>query len=175
MEAMSLFEADTASEGETAIYEIGYHLLPTLSESDAKAAVKDLTDLLKKSGASIVGEKEPVKIDLAYTIQKRIGGRLTPIKETHFGWVAFELPVSELPMIKTFMDANTSVVRYLLISTTAEEVKAFLEGAVAIPTAAASTATISAPKRATEEGATISDEALTQALDTMAAEDVAKE
>ncbi len=169
-----LFEADAVKTRDPAVYEVGYHLVSTLSEAEVATAAKDLMNFLTKEGAEFVGEKEPQKIDLAYTIQKRIGGRLTNFSSAYFGWVAFEVQPASLEMLKKFMDTNPAVLRYLLVSTTKDEVRAVMEGTVIMPTAVASTDAIAAPKRVSEEGAAVSDEALTQALDTMAAEDEGK-
>lgn len=168
-----LFEADTLKEQEAGVYEVGYHILPTLSDDEAAAAVKDLHAFLEKQGASFVGEKAPVKIDLAYTIEKRIGGRLTGFDNAYFGWMAFEIQPATLGQVKNFLDTNDSILRYLLITTSKEEVTAVMEGAVIMPTAPTPTGQIAAPKRVSEEGAAVSDEALSEALETMAKEDAA--
>lgn len=70
-----LFEAEEAGAGERGIYEVGYHLVPTLSEAEVASFVKDLMDFLKKEGAEFVGEKVPEKIDLAYAIHKKMASR----------------------------------------------------------------------------------------------------
>ena len=170
-----LFSAEGVTDKDPQTYEVGYHLLPTLSEDEAQAATKDLMNFLKKEGATAVGDKAPVKIDLAYAIEKRIAGKLTDFSTAYFGWVAFEVPPKNIETVKKFMDTNPSVLRYLMISTTKAEVTAVLEGAVIMPTAQASTEAIAAPKRATEDGAVVSDEALSKALDTMADEDAGKD
>lgn len=172
-EAAGLFGVDEGPKDAVGVYEVGYHLLPSLSDDDAVAFSKDLMAFLKKEGADFVGDHAPEKMDLAYDISKRIAGRITPFSQAYFGWVAFELNRGKLDGVKKFMDTYASVLRHLIISTTRDEVKAVIEGAVIMPTAVPSTDAIAAPKRATEEGAVVSEEALTQALDTMAAEDAA--
>ncbi|MEK7063208.1 MAG: 30S ribosomal protein S6 [Patescibacteria group bacterium] len=168
---MGLFEADTDKGTDPQVYEIGYHLLPTLSGDEAQAATKDLMNFLKKQGAEAVGDKAPEQVDLAYAIQKRIAGKLTKFRSAHFGWVAFEVLPSTLTTIKSFMDTNPSVLRFLIVSTTAEEVKAFLEGAVIMPRAPEPTGTIGPSKRASEEGAVVTEEGLSKALETLEKED----
>jgi ribosomal protein S6 len=166
-----LFGADAVKELEPAVYEVGYHLLPTLSGDEAGAAAKDLGKFLAKEGAKTVGEKEPELIDLAYAIEKRLGGKRTEFKTAYFGWVAFRVSPAALVTIKKFMDTNPSVLRSLIIATSEEEVTAFLEGAVIMPTAIASTEAIAAPKRAEESSAVVTDEALSKALEGIESED----
>lgn len=165
-----LFEAD-ATKDTSGVYEIGFHLLPTLSETEVTAAVKALAGVITKNGGEFVGDKAPEKMDLAYSIQKRIGGKLTSFNSAYFGWMAFEIGSSTLVAIKAFLDTNDSILRYILVSTSKDEVSAVMQGTVIMPTAPASTGTIGPSKRTAEDGAVVSEEALTQALDTMTAED----
>ncbi|MEN9390615.1 MAG: hypothetical protein RLZZ283_715 [Candidatus Parcubacteria bacterium] len=166
---------DVGDAERTGIYEIGYHLLSSLSDAEVTAAVKELTALLKDKGATFIGEKAPERIDLAYTIEKKIDGRLTGFNQAYFGWVAFEINSSELVSIKTYLDTTTHFLRYLLISTTKAEVTASMEGMkVRVATAQASTAAIAAPKRADEEGGEVSTVALDAALKDMETEDTKK-
>jgi ribosomal protein S6 len=169
-EVAGLFEAGDA-DAKHRVYEIGYHVLPTLSEDEVGGQVKALTDLLNSKDAQLVGEKMPEKIDLAYPIEKRVGGRLTKFSSASFGWVAFEIDAKELAAIKAYLDSNDSLLRYILIQTTKEEVVAFMEGAVVMPSAPTPTGTIQAPKRAEELGAEVSEEALSQALESLEKED----
>lgn len=167
----ALFAAEEGAKDGTEVYEVGYHLLPTLSEAEVTAATKDIASFLTKEGAVFVGDHAPERIDLAYDISKRINGRITPFKEAYFGWMAFELARANAVKVKAFLDAHAHILRYLFVATSKDEVKAVMEGAVLIPTASASTEAIAAPKRTEEQGAAVSDEALSQALDTMAEED----
>lgn len=164
---VGLFEADADKGQEPRVYEIGYHFLPTLSEEEVQTAVKDLMNFLQKEGANFVGEKLPQKIDLAYEIEKRINGTLTDFSSAYFGWVAFEIAPEKASLIKQFMDTNQSVLRYLIVSTSKDEVAAVMEGKVLIPTAQASTEAIAAPKRAEEQSGPVSEAKLDEALESM--------
>ena len=166
---------DVGDAERTGIYEIGYHLLSSLSEAEVTAAVKDLTALLKGKGATFIGEKVPERIDLAYTIEKKIDGRLMSYGQAYFGWVAFEINSSELVGIKTYLDTTTHFFCYLLITTTKAEVTASMEGMkIRVAPAQASTVAIAAPKRAEEEGGEVSAVALDAALKDMESEDTKK-
>lgn len=172
---VGVFDAEEVKDRDANVYEIGFHLLPTLSETQAVAVVKDITNVLLKHGAVFVGEKPPVKMDLAYTIDKRIAGKITGFDTAHFGWLAFELKPASLVLMNAFLDTHESILRYILLTTTKEEVAAVIEGVVIMPTAVASTSAIAAPKRVVEEDVAVSDVALSKALDVMAAEDAGKE
>lgn len=162
-----LFEADEVKDREPVVYEVGYHLLPQLSEDEVSAWVKDAANFLKKLGATMVGEKLPEKIDLAYAIERRVEGKYQSVRSAHFGWVAFSLPPASIADVKKFMDMHQSVLRYLIVTTSEEEVRAVMEGKVLVPKAAASTDAIAAPKRAEEEGGEVSQVDLDKALESI--------
>lgn len=157
---------DTADDGRTNVYEIGYHLLPTLGEEEAVSTTAGIMDLLKAEGADFAGERLPSKIDLAYTIAKRVNGKLTNFSSAYFGWVAFEVSREAIQRVKTALDANPSVLRFLIVSTDRDAVAAAMSGAVAGPSGV-----IEKPKREAEAGGELSDAALDQALDTIVTED----
>lgn len=162
-----LFEADAVKDQEATVYEVGYHLLPSLSDDEVQAWVKDLTAFLKKQGADFVGEKMPEKIDLAYAIERRVEGRFQAVRSAYFGWVAFSLEPRSIAQVKKFMDMHQSVLRYLIVTTSVDEVKAVMEGKVLVPKAASSTDAIAAPKRAEEQSAEVSEVDLDKALDSI--------
>lgn len=158
-------------ESPAAVYEIGYHLLPTLSEDEAKKAVSILMDVVKGAGGSFVGDRFPVKIELAYSIPKRVEGKNKMYNEAYFGWVAFESARDAVLGIKEAMDANANVLRYLITATDRDAVAASLSGATEMPSAPAPTGNIEKPKRVTEEGGVMSEAALDEALGAIASED----
>lgn len=162
-----LFQADEVKDREPVVYEVGYHLLPSLSDGEVQAWVKDFTNFLKKHEAVFVGERMPEKIDLAYAIERRVEGRFQAVRTAHFGWVACKLEPRLIAEVKKFMDMNQSVLRFLIITTSVDEVKAVMEGKVIMPKAQSSTEAISAPKRAEEQSAEVSDVDLDKALDSM--------
>lgn len=149
------------------VYEIGYHLIPTLSEEDVQKAVSSLMELLKKEGAEFVGDRFPSKIELAYPISRRINTKRTTYDAAHFGWVAFEVKREAVERIKTALDGNESILRYLIVVTDRDAVAAALSGAV-VP---APIGSIEKPKRNAEGTGEMSEAALDQALQTIATED----
>lgn len=163
----ALFTADAVKDSEPQVYEVGYHLLPSLSEQEVTATVKDLMNFLKKEGASLVGEQAPQMVDLAYSIERRVNGKFVGVRTAYFGWVAFELSPAAIGTVNQFIDTNPAVLRHIVITTTKDEVKAVQEGKVIMPTAVASTDAIAAPKRSTEEGGEVSQVDLDKALDSM--------
>lgn len=159
---------DTGGDDEaiSSVYEIGYHLLPTLSEEEVPKVVSGLMDALKAEGAVFVGERFPSLIELAYPIAKQVASKKTNYETAYFGWVAFEVSREAILRVKTLLDAHANVLRYLIVTTEKEAVLAAMSGAASAPTGS-----IEKPKRSAEEGGEVSEAALDQALETMATED----
>jgi len=166
-----LVDLDAGDEPETSVYEIGYHLLPTLSEEGLPAEVSNITDTLKAHGAHFVGERMPATIELAYPIMKRINTVPKSFNEAYFGWVAFEIPKKAMANIKTALDAHPAILRYLLITTEKDAVAVAMSGGSMAVQTITPTGDIGKPKRAIEEGGEVSEVALEQALQSIATED----
>lgn len=159
-------DEDDAEDTMNAVYEAGYHLLPTLSEESLAGVVSNITDALKAANADFIGERFPSKINLAYPISKKIGERKEYFDSAYFGWIAFEIPKTSLQSVKTLFETHASVLRYLVIRTDRSAVVALMTGAVATPTG-----DIGKPKREEEQGGALSEKALDEALHTIEAED----
>lgn len=153
-------------EAISSTYEVGYHLLSTLSEEEVPQVVTKLMDALKAEGAAFVGERFPSLIELAYPIAKRVASKKTNYDTAYFGWVAFDVSRDAILRIKTLLDANPNVLRYLIVTTSKEAVLAAMSGAASAPTGS-----IEKPKRSAEEGGEVSEAALDQAIETMVTED----
>ena len=166
--AMDDTEAD---EPLLSVYEIGYHLLPTLSEDESLKAAAALGELLTKNGAEAVGDHAPTRTPLAYTITKRVGGKVLRFNDAYFGWVAFQVARDALARIKEAFDANQSVLRYLVITTSRDAVASSLAGNTITLQTVRPTGNIEKPKREAEGGGEMSEAALDEALQTIATED----
>ncbi len=162
--------SEEGDEARSNVYEVGFHLLPTLSDEEVTSATKGIMDLLKKEGAKFVGDRFPAKISLAYDIQKRVSGKNVNYDSAYFGWVAFELSRDAIERVKALIDQNPSILRYLIVTTDRGAVAAALSGAVTGPVVGSS-GVIEKPKREAEAGGEVSDTALNEALETMQAED----
>ncbi len=156
-------------EARTAVYEVGYHLLPTVPENELTAAVKALHDFLAENGAQMVGDRFPARVHLAYTITKRIAGKIERFTDAEFGWVAFEMPRDKVAPLHAWLTENPLVLRFLIVTTTRDAVAASLAGPVVH--VAPVTGNIEKPKREAEAGGEVSDVALDEALQTIEKED----
>ncbi|MDO8523652.1 MAG: 30S ribosomal protein S6, partial [bacterium] len=104
LESVVNIDEAEGDEVSSSVYEIGYHMVPNLSEEEVTAAVAGIMEILKKNGAAFVGDRFPSKIPLAYAIPKRVTGKVSRFIEAYFGWVAFESPREAIAKIKESLD-----------------------------------------------------------------------
>src|SRR3990167_4669546 len=83
---------DASSEVEVAsapiIYEVGFHLVPTIAEDGVGAAVEKVRKLIGDD-AEFISEGYPTKINLAYIIERATQGKREKYSEAWFGWIKF--------------------------------------------------------------------------------------
>lgn len=153
------------------VYELGYHLLPNLSDEEVRQEAKNFKKLIEKSGGSLVAEEAPKQTALAYEMVKKQEGKNAKFDESYFGWIKFEMNATGVLSVKEEVDANKNVLRYLIIKTVREytpiqhkELFKEPEGEAPKP--------ISKPEviEKKEEGKPISDEELDKTIEELVAE-----
>lgn len=113
-------------KGATQIYEVGYHLVPSVSDDDAEKEVAPLMKALKAASLEIIGERAPLRMPLAYDIDKKVDGVLRSYEEALFGWVAFECAPAMIADIDQAFKKHPSVLRHLVVKTNRDTVSAVL-------------------------------------------------
>jgi ribosomal protein S6 len=113
-------ETNTEINLDASIYEVGYHLVPTLAEESIPAQADAVKAFITSVGGEIISEGTPTIKDLAYPISKTVKAIKSNYSKAYFGWVKFSTTPDSIEKIKTSLDASEVVVRYLLISTVKE-------------------------------------------------------
>ncbi len=110
------------------IYELGFHIVPTLTEDEAEKAVNFLREQIVAFGGSLITEGTMELIDLAYTMSINEGGKHSYYDRAYFGWIKFEMNSEKLPLFKEdVLDIDKNLIRYILIKTVREETRAQLK------------------------------------------------
>jgi ribosomal protein S6 len=130
MEEMSQVEAqaETSSQANTPkdsrpIYEIGFHIVPTVEEVKVGEVVDTLKSEITKAGVEIAGEQFPAKLTLAYVVERATSGKREKYTESYFGWIKFIVEErAGIPLFESFLQHNKEILRYLLVETKREEV-----------------------------------------------------
>jgi ribosomal protein S6 len=107
-------------EFRTGVYEVGYIMVPTISEENLGEEVSLFKDSLTKIGATFISDEYPKMLELAYEMSRSINNKKQKFSYGYFGWVKFECSTMEAKVLKDMLDKNEKLVRYLLIKTVRE-------------------------------------------------------
>jgi len=105
---------------ESQVYEVGFHLLPTVAEDKLEEVVSALQSLITKDGGTIISEEFPKMRPLAYDIKKRIDIKYVTFSNAYFGWVKFESTPELVGKVDEGFKADENVLRYIVIKTVRE-------------------------------------------------------
>jgi ribosomal protein S6 len=106
------------------VYELGYHLIPTLAEEEVPQYVNKIKDALDSYGAIVISEEMPKRIELAYTMHPSVKNKKQRYDKAYFGWVKFETDTQSVEEFKKFIDSLDEVFRSLIIITVRENTMA---------------------------------------------------
>lgn len=109
------------------IYEIGYHILPTVAEELVPKEAEAIKAILVKNGAKFIGEDAPVLMDLAYAIRKSIASKYHNFDKAYFGSFKFEVAPESIVAIEKACAAYEKVLRCLVVKTIAGNTRLDLE------------------------------------------------
>lgn len=107
-------------DSENGVYELGFLLVPDITEEKLPEAFGAIKDLIVGMGALPIGEEFPKLTPLAYTMEKTINNKIERFKEGWFGWIKFELPGAEVSALDKTLRLRVDVIRHLLTSTVRE-------------------------------------------------------
>ncbi len=102
------------------VYEVGYLLLPSISEEQLPDHVSEIKKLIDAGEGVLISEENPKFRHLAYEMTKLIGTRNEKFTSAYFGWIKFEMTGENLLTLKAKLDAYQEVLRYLVIKTVRE-------------------------------------------------------
>jgi len=102
------------------VYEVGYLLVPTLSEEEMPGVYSSIKDLIISLGGEMISDEMPKMIDLAYTMKKTIQNVKNRFDNAYFGWSKFFMDVEKVSELKKKLDLNPQVIRFLIVKTVKE-------------------------------------------------------
>ncbi len=102
------------------VYEVGFHILPTVPEEKISEIVSKLTDLINKNGGSIISEEFPKIRNLSYEIKKRVETKYLSFSKAYFGWVKFEMLSASIDKVDNEMKSNENILRFIIVKTIRE-------------------------------------------------------
>jgi ribosomal protein S6 len=103
------------------IYEVGFHLVPTIAEDGVGAAVEKVRKLIGDD-AEFISEGYPQKMQLAYQVERATQGKREKYNEAWFGWIKFAQVPGKIPALEAALVATNEVLRSLIIETVREDI-----------------------------------------------------
>jgi len=121
-------EENNTEAANVQVYELGFHILPTVVADDLEKEVGVLRKAIEKRGGSFITEGLPESVSLAFPMFINNGGKKTKYETAYFGWMKFEMePAKAVLLEEEDLKANKQVLRYSLVKTTREETRAQLQ------------------------------------------------
>ena len=103
------------------VYELGYLLLPSISEEDLPEVVGKIKSLISNE----IGSEDPIKIDLAYTMTKTVGAARYVVDDGYIGWGKFDSEPEAVALFRNKVAEMDEVLRFIIIKAPRETVFTF--------------------------------------------------
>ncbi|MEX0934142.1 MAG: 30S ribosomal protein S6 [Candidatus Paceibacterota bacterium] len=114
-------EREQESKGqEPQLYEVGYHIIPTIEEENLPNEVAHIRDAVESLGGIIVQDEMPQLRELAYPLSKIFSNKRSEFTSAYFGFMTFTMSPESAPLLKEKIDGLSSLVRYIIIKTEEE-------------------------------------------------------
>lgn len=107
------------------VYEISFHLIPTIDKEKVPAAYERIKGIIAKEG-EIVSDEEPMHMDLAYTIRhpvRQSDGSYNNYNEAYFGSVKFKASQEFVKKLHKEIQNNEEALRFLILETAEEDTR----------------------------------------------------
>ena len=158
-----------ADAGKLSVYEIGYHVSPSVKEEDVEKVVSEIRSSIEKAGGSFIAEGAPAMTRLSYEIPAVEGGKKVLFDRASFGWIKFEAPRDSAQELDSMLKLNKSLLRHILFETVREDTRAKIKMATLREVRRTDTIK-STPKRAEEVSAPVSEVDLDKAIEGLTSE-----
>lgn len=106
------------------IYEVGYHLVPTLSEGEVESAIGVIRAAIEKAGGLFIAEGAPLLTKLAYLMATKEGGKRVTHDRGYFGWIKFEADTSAAETVRSHLAEHAPILRSMVFETVREDTRA---------------------------------------------------
>lgn len=106
------------------VYELGYLLVPSITEENVAGEATALKDSILSFGALPISEEYPKLMGLAYDMEAVINNKKEHFETGYFGWFKFELTPDQLASLESKLKLSDKLIRFLLIKTVRESTMA---------------------------------------------------
>lgn len=120
-------EDKTKDLGDIEVYELGYHILPTVPEEDLQVEVSKIHTLISDNEGVVISESNPTLKQLAFDIDKKVDTKSLKFNKAYFGWIKFEMDRSKVLGLKNKVETLENILRFLIIKTVKENTISILK------------------------------------------------
>ena len=152
-----------AKKNSTPVYEVGFHVVPTVPEDGVAAVVEKIRKAL--GDAEIISEQFPSMMTLAYQVERSVQGKREKYNQSYFGFIKFATDRENLQAFQAALTATPQVLRFLVIETVREDAPAPRRAVFA--SSRLEGETIKKPEAAPEKSAEVSEEELDKSIDAL--------
>lgn len=105
---------------EPRVYELGYLLMPSVSEGDLSNERDALVALITKFKGIVISEGQPQLIDLAYDMSKVINNKKHIFSQAYFGWIKFDVTPDVVEALTEEVEILKNLLRSIMTKTERE-------------------------------------------------------
>ncbi len=113
-----------ATPNDPKIYEIGFHIVPTVPEDGLGARVTAIRDVIEGKGGHVIADEFPRHMDLTYAMSKVAANKRALFRSAYFGWIKFEVDPTAIKEIEAGWKSDDHILRYILVKTVRENTMA---------------------------------------------------
>ncbi len=113
-----------AEETVLRIYEVGYHIIPTVKDTEVEKIVGEVRTAIEKAGGSFIAEGSPVLTRLAYPMATMEGEKHVEHDRAYFGWIKFEAKIATAQILNDTLKNNKDFLRHMVFQTVREDTRA---------------------------------------------------
>lgn len=103
------------------VYEVGFHVVPTVAEGDVAGVVEKIRAEVAKGNAEIITEQFPARMTLAYMVERATSGKREKYTEAYFGFIKFATERENIAALEAMLRNTKEILRYLLVETVRED------------------------------------------------------
>ena len=145
------------------IYEVGYHIVPTVKEEDVEKVVGGVRSVIEQAGGSFIAEGAPALTRLAYPMTMLEGEKHVEHDRGYFGWIKFESVIAAAKTLDEALKKNTNILRHIVFQTVREDTRAKMK-APQLREVKRTDVIKQVPRRIEESSAPVSEEDLEKAI-----------
>ena len=155
------------------VYEVGFHIVPTVGDEGVSAVVESIRKALGEN--EIISEGFPKKITLAYQVERPSSGtaadgstqgKYEKYTESYFGHIKFAMEREGVTAFTTAIRALQPILRFLIIETVREDIATAPRRAV-FSSDRLEGKTIEKPAHAPEKAAEVSEAELDKSIEAL--------